>query len=158
MIGSRFTSLNTSGITMRLPPGSLACAATTLSMRHARAQRQPITGAKRSARTTPIAPVAAANGTTEKPRRSAHSRRMGSVFMMCSAMSGSGWRTAITMTTTTRPRVPRRGQRMIAGAVSPAVVAGSPIPSCSAWPAAMDTPRSTGTACLVSGWLGTLTP
>ena len=52
----------------------------------------------------PTASAAAANGTANRPRRSARSRQTRSASMIWSATSGSGPRIATTITTTARPR------------------------------------------------------
>ena len=61
-------------------------------------------GRRRSARATPTATAAAANGMTSRRHRSARSSRMRSASMTWPATSGNGWRTAITINTTARRR------------------------------------------------------
>lgn len=119
-------------------------------MRHAQAQRPPITGAAGSARGTPTVMDAAARGIPTKLRRPVRSRPMRSASMTCLAMYCSGWRTAFTITTMGRLRMVRRGRPAIARPVSPAEVPGAPVLKVSAQPPAVAMPPSSGMASLAS--------
>jgi hypothetical protein len=125
-------------------------------MRLVPARRPPITGAAKSAKTTPIVTAAAASGTTSKRRPLDPSNQTLLAFATWLAMSGSGSRTATTLTTVGRLRMALHGPVAIATTGSSAAVPGSTILSTSAPPPAAGSPPLTGTTIWASGWGGRL--
>ena len=126
-------------------------------MRRAPRPRRPNTGAMRSAKATPIAMVAAANGTTIRPRRSDRSQPMRSVFTTWPEIFGSGCRIATTTATGGRPRTDQRGPAKFVIAVSFAAAPGSANPRFFAPPAGSGTVPTTGATFRASGLAGRLT-
>jgi hypothetical protein len=106
--------------------------------------RRPIFGETRSALGTPIVAVVGASGTTARPRRSDHFGPMRSVSTIWPATCGSGWRIAITRTTTKHPPMVRHGSGATAGAAWFVVVRGATHHCVSDPPPTADTPPTAG--------------